>query len=181
MSGGRGRVVAHVSSCGGHKSGPGAWAAVLTYGDSVRSIGGVVDGYTTNALSVIAVIQAMRAMKRPVEVEVRSPSHYFTHTEPNLDTLSRYNWRRKDMATGETTDVPNKELWQELMVVVRQGGHRLSCKYMGPGADKSHRDAEAEALAKRLLAEAKAARASTGRPPEPDDTPQADLFAPGPR
>ena len=54
--------------------GKGAWAAVLRYGQAVKEIAGFEPQTTNNRMELLAVAQALEALKGPCNVLVRSDS-----------------------------------------------------------------------------------------------------------
>ena len=62
-------------SCSGNP-GPGGWAAILLYGEAEKVISGGAAMTTNNRMELMAVIAALRALKRPCEVVVVTDSEY---------------------------------------------------------------------------------------------------------
>ena len=62
-------------SCSG-TPGPGGWAAILLYGEAEKVISGGAAMTTNNRMELMAVIAALRALKRPCEVVVVTDSEY---------------------------------------------------------------------------------------------------------
>ena len=78
-------------ACSGNP-GPGGWGAVLRYGAHERELSGGEAQTTNNRMELTAVIEALRLLKEPCEVELYSDSKYV------IDALSKgwvYGWQKK--------------------------------------------------------------------------------------
>ena len=62
-------------SCSGNP-GPGGWAAILLHGEAEKVISGGAAMTTNNRMELMAVIAALRALKRPCDVVVVTDSEY---------------------------------------------------------------------------------------------------------
>ena len=62
-------------ACSGNP-GPGGWGAVLRYGAHERELSGGEAQTTNNRMELTAVIEALRLLKEPCEVELYSDSKY---------------------------------------------------------------------------------------------------------
>lgn len=91
--------------------GPGGWAAVLIYNDIEKEISGGLKETTNNIMEITAVIEALKILKHPCEVDLYSDSAYVVNCflEGWMDNWIKNNWR-----TASKEPVKNKELWQEL-------------------------------------------------------------------
>jgi ribonuclease HI len=56
--------------------GPGGWAAILRYGQTLREVSGSCGLTTNNRAEMTAVIKALSALKRPCKVRLSSDSKY---------------------------------------------------------------------------------------------------------
>lgn len=59
--------------------GPGAWAYILRCGESYKESVGVVIGTTNNRMEMQAIIEGLKALKRPCHVKVISDSNICTN------------------------------------------------------------------------------------------------------
>jgi len=100
------------SGNGKEDGGAGGWAAVLLFGDSRKEISGYVGGTTNNRMELLSVIEGLKAVTKPVQIEVYSDSAYVVNAINN-------NWVGKWQANGWRTaskdEVKNQDLWQELI------------------------------------------------------------------
>lgn len=101
--------------------GPGGWAARLQYGDAVRELSGSERETTNQRMELTAVIEGLRALKRPCRVQVYSDSAYVVNAFRHrwIDRWIRNGWR-----TRANTPVENQDLWQELLRLM--GDHRVT-------------------------------------------------------
>jgi len=95
--------------------GSGGYCAILRYKESEKIIRGSKANATNNQMELKAVIEGLRALKEPCEVDVISDSTYVTKAISTWLT----NWIKKDFK-----NVKNKELWLEFLEVSK--GHKLN-------------------------------------------------------
>ena len=97
-------------ACSGNP-GPGGWGAILMFNDIKKEISGGAKESTNNIMEITAVIEALKNLKRPCEVQVYSDSAYVVNAFNNGWI---YNWMKNNWKTSGKEPVKNKELWQEL-------------------------------------------------------------------
>ncbi|MBR3768579.1 MAG: ribonuclease HI [Clostridia bacterium] len=97
-------------ACSGNP-GPGGFCAILTIGEHSKIISGAELNTTNNRMELKAVIEGLKALKRPCEVTVVSDSKYVCDAinQKWLESWIKKNWKKSD---GKP--VLNPELWQEL-------------------------------------------------------------------
>jgi ribonuclease HI len=101
-------------ACSGNP-GPGGWGAVLRYGGHVKELHGGDPGPTTNnRMELMAAIQALESLTRPVPVRLHTDSTYLR----NGVTKWLPGWKRNGWMTAEKRPVKNADLWQRLDAVV---------------------------------------------------------------
>ena len=62
-------------ACSGNP-GPGGWAAILMAGGAKKELSGGERDTTNNRMELMAVIEGLRALKRPCKVDIYSDSAY---------------------------------------------------------------------------------------------------------
>ena len=97
-------------ACSGNP-GPGGWAAILIYNGKEKEISGGNKNTTNNIMEITAVIEGLKALKYPCEVELYSDIAYVVNT---FTQGWIFNWMQKGWKTASGDSVKNKELWQEL-------------------------------------------------------------------
>jgi ribonuclease HI len=90
--------------------GPGGWAAVLTSGARVRELSGAEAATTNNRMELLAVINALRALKRRVRVRVYTDSQYVRLGI----TEWLAGWKARGWRTADRKPVKNQDLWERL-------------------------------------------------------------------
>lgn len=90
--------------------GPGGWGALLRYGDVEKTLHGGEQHTTNNRMELMAVIQALEALKKPCKISLYSDSKYV------LGGITEWmeNWKKRNWKTASKKPVQNVELWQRL-------------------------------------------------------------------
>lgn len=102
-------------ACSGNP-GPGGWGAVLIYGNNKKEISGGSPNSTNNIMEMTAVVEALKILKFPCEVDLYSDSAYIVNCFQK-DWVS--GWIKKGWRTSSGEPVKNKELWQELLTLTQ--------------------------------------------------------------
>jgi len=90
--------------------GPGGWGALLRFGDDERELCGGESETTNNRMELMAVIQALSALKRPCDVVLTSDSTYV------LKGIQQWmpDWKKRGWKTATKKPVKNVDLWKQL-------------------------------------------------------------------
>jgi len=99
--------------------GPGGWCAILRYKDKEKIISGGEDFTTNNKMELKAVIEALKALKMPCEIELFSDS---TYVLKGIDEWLE-GWREKNFK-----NVKNVELWREFIEVSKP--HKIKVNWI---------------------------------------------------
>ena len=91
-------------ACSGNP-GPGGWGAVLIFNGIEKELSGANPNTTNNVMEITAVIEGLKALKRPCNVNIYSDSF-----EKNWIN----NWIKNNWVNSKKEPVKNKELWLEL-------------------------------------------------------------------
>lgn len=97
-------------ACSGNP-GPGGWGTVLMYKDIKKEISGGEKKTTNNIMELMAVVEGLKMLKFPCEVELYSDSAYIVNA---FNQGWIYNWKKKNWKTADGNEVKNKKIWQEL-------------------------------------------------------------------
>ncbi|MCD7828792.1 MAG: ribonuclease HI [Clostridiales bacterium] len=106
-----GRVLIYTDGACSGNPGPGGWCAILKYKDNEKQISGGEKHTTNNRMELTAVIEGLKALKRPCDVTVISDSRYV------CESISKgwiYNWAKKGWIKNKKI-VPNTDLWREIL------------------------------------------------------------------
>jgi ribonuclease HI len=96
--------------------GPGGWAALLRKGDTEKMISGAQETSTNNQMELMAAIQGLEQLKKPVRVTLTTDSQYVRQG------ITKWiaGWKRNGWMTSQKKPVKNKELWQRLDIAVAE-------------------------------------------------------------
>ena len=134
-----GVVIYTDGACKGNP-GPGGWGALLQASGTEKELFGGETLTTNNRMELMAVIQALTALKRPCEVNLYLDSEYVRKGI----TEWIHGWKAKGWRTASKQPVKNVELWQQLDVLVHQAGHRISWHWVkGHAGDIGNERADA--------------------------------------
>ena len=97
-------------ACSGNP-GPGGWGAILMHEQKQKEISGGKEETTNNVMELTAVIEALKQLKYPCEVDLYSDSAYVVNAF-NQGWIT--NWVKNHWKTAGKEPVKNQELWQEL-------------------------------------------------------------------
>ena len=97
-------------ACSGNP-GIGGWGAVLIYNGEEKRISSAEDNTTNNRMEVTAVIEGLKCLKEPCEVDVYSDSAYTVNAFNNGWV---YGWARLGWRKADNKPLLNEDLWQEL-------------------------------------------------------------------
>jgi ribonuclease HI len=99
--------------------GPGGWAAVLMSGGHEREISGAEAATTNNRMELLAVINALRALKRRVSARVYTDSQYVRLGITEWIA----GWKARGWRTADRRPVKNQDLWEQLDALA--AGHNV--------------------------------------------------------
>lgn len=94
----------------------GGWAAIIMNESKRLEISGETPDTTNNIMEMTAVIEALKCLTEPYEIELYSDSAYVVNAF-NQKWLE--NWKRNDWRTRDRKPVKNKEIWLELDELVQ--------------------------------------------------------------
>ena len=104
--------------------GPGGWGALLRFGDDEKELCGGEAETTNNRMELMAVIQALSALKRPCDVILTSDSTYV------LKGIQEWmpSWKKRGWKTAAKKPVKNVDLWKLLDDAIQ--GHTLDWRWV---------------------------------------------------
>jgi ribonuclease HI len=129
--------------------GPGGWGAWMRCGGQERELYGGETLTTNNRMELMAVIQALTALKRPCDVTIYTDSEYVRKG------ISEWihAWKQRGWKTADKKPVKNVELWQQLDALASR--HRVQWRWVrGHSGDPGNE--RADALANRGVASVQA-------------------------
>jgi ribonuclease HI len=90
--------------------GPGGWAALLQMGEHEKELSGAEALTTNNRMELTAVIRALEALKRPVQIRLYTDSQYVRR---GITEWLRA-WKARGWRTADRKPVKNQDLWERL-------------------------------------------------------------------
>lgn len=107
--------------------GPGGWGVLLRAADgSEKELFGGELGTTNNRMEMMAVIQALEALKRPCSITLHIDSQYVLKGMTEWLT----GWKAKGWKTAAKQPVKNVDLWQRLDTLVNASGHQIDWRWV---------------------------------------------------
>jgi len=99
--------------------GPGGFGAILRYGDKEKEIVGSEEHTTNNRMELRGVIEGLKALKQPCDVEIVSDSSYV------VKGINEWleNWIKRNLKK-----VKNPDLWQEYIEVSKP--HKINAHWV---------------------------------------------------
>ena len=104
--------------------GMGGWGALLKFGKKEKEINGYKSSTTNNIMELMAVIEALKTVPNPSEIEITTDSKYVKNGITNWI----FNWKKNGWRTASKKNVKNKELWVELDNLIQK--HSITWKWV---------------------------------------------------
>jgi ribonuclease HI len=143
------KVMAYTDGACSYNPGPGGWATVLIYRGREKSFSGFEPETTNNRMELTAVLEALRALKEPCDVDIYTDSAYI-HNAFEKGWIDR--WQRNGWKTASKQPVENQDLWTGILEAA--GTHRVRYnKVKGHANDKYNN--LCDELARRAIKENK--------------------------
>jgi ribonuclease HI len=139
---GPGAVVLYADGACKGNPGPGGWGALLQHGGHERELWGGESQTTNNRMELRAVIEGLKALKRPCLVEVYTDSQY---VQKGISEWIK-GWKARGWLTADRKPVKNADLWRELESVA--DAHQVSWHWVKGHAGHPGNE-RADALANR--------------------------------
>ena len=110
-------------ACSGNP-GPGGWGCVLLYNGHRKELSGGDPSTTNNRMEMIAVIEALAALRRSCKIVIHTDSSYV------MKGMTEWleNWKRRGWKTADRKPVKNVDLWQKLAEAVDR--HDVSWRWV---------------------------------------------------
>jgi ribonuclease HI len=121
MSDKKPRVELYTDGARSGNPGPGGWAALLEWNDKKKEISGGEKLTTNNRMEMKAVIEGLKALRKPCHVKIHSDSALIV----NAFTKGWIqNWKRKGWKKADKKPVENRDLWEEMLRAMQK--HKVS-------------------------------------------------------
>ena len=105
------KVVIYTDGACSYNPGPGGWGCVLIYKDTKKTFSGFCENTTNNQMEMLAVIEALKKLNEPCEVDLFSDSAYVVNA-----FLAGWidNWKKNNWKTAQHKPVKNEDLWKQM-------------------------------------------------------------------
>ena len=123
--------------------GPGGYGVILRYNGKEKELSGSNSHTTNNRMELLGVIEGLRALKEPCEVDVVSDSSYVVKGINEW----LHNWIKRDFKK-----VKNPDLWREYMEVAKP--HKINAIWVR-GHDGHTENERCDTLARQEAQKAK--------------------------
>jgi ribonuclease HI len=143
-------------ACSGNP-GPGGWGVILRHGTVEKELFGGEAPTTNNRMELMAAIQGLESLKRPVTARLHTDSQYLR------DGIMRFihNWKRNGWKTADKKPVKNIDLWTRLDAAIAR--HQVEWLWVKGHAGHPENE-RADALARQGVVAARAAKATPEDP-----------------
>ncbi len=96
-------------ACSGNP-GPGGWGVLMRWNGHEKELCGGEAETTNNRMEMMAVIQGLRALKKPSQVTLYTDSKYV------MEGVTKWlaGWKTKGWKTAAKKPVKNQDLWEEI-------------------------------------------------------------------
>lgn len=96
-------------ACSGNP-GPGGWGVLMMWNGHEKEMYGGEEETTNNRMEMMAVIEALKALKKPSVLKLYTDSKYV------MDGITKWmdGWKAKGWKTAAKKPVKNQDLWQEI-------------------------------------------------------------------
>jgi ribonuclease HI len=106
--------------------GPGGWGVFLKSAGTEKELFGGEANTTNNRMEMMAVIQALQALKRPCKVTLYLDSEY---VRKGITEWVK-GWKARGWKTAAKQPVKNVDLWQTLDDLVTNTEHQLTWRWV---------------------------------------------------
>ena len=102
-------------ACSGNP-GPGGWGALLIWNGKEKELSGGEPNTTNNRMEMRAVIEGLKALKKPCHVKVHSDSALIVNT---FNKRWIENWQKKGWKKADKKPVENRDLWEDMLKAMK--------------------------------------------------------------
>ena len=110
------KVILYTDGACSVNPGVGGWGVVLSFNGFEKQFSGAEADTTNNRMELKAVIEGLKRLKEPCEVEVYSDSAYTVNA---FNEGWIYSWEKNGIKKADNKPVLNEELWRELLRLTR--------------------------------------------------------------
>ncbi len=111
------KVVIYTDGACEGNPGRGGYGVVMLWGEKRKELSGGFQCTTNNRMELLAVIEALAALKQPCAVTLYSDSSYVVNA---MNEGWVQNWRQKGWRNSQNRPTPNVDLWKRLLALCEQ-------------------------------------------------------------
>ncbi len=118
-----GKVVIFTDGASTGNPGPGGYGVVLLFGDSRKELSAGFRCTTNNRMELLAVIAALRALKRPAQAVLPAPVVLYSDSSYVVNAVNKgwaRRWRARGWMRDDTNRAENADLWAQLLDLLGQ-------------------------------------------------------------
>ncbi|MDG7052659.1 MAG: ribonuclease HI [Wolbachia endosymbiont of Alcedoecus sp.] len=127
--------------------GAGGWAAIILFQNHRKDVYGREENTTNNKMELTAVINGLKALKFPCNINLYTDSLYVKHGI--TEWINK--WKVNGWNTSSKKSVKNMELWKELDNIASQ--HKISWRWVKAHNGDKYNE-EADSLARKAIIDA---------------------------
>lgn len=105
--------------------GPGGWGAILRYNGIEKEISGGDKNTTNNRMEITAVIEALKILKEPCQVDLYSDSQYVCNA---ISKGWAKKWKLNNWKRNKNEPALNPDLWEILLTLCEK--HSLTVNWV---------------------------------------------------
>ncbi len=105
--------------------GPGAYGAVMMFGEHRKEISAGYKLTTNNRMELLAAITSLEMLQEPCKVDLHSDSKYLVQA---INDNWIAGWQKKGWVNSKKEPVKNKDLWLKLLDAI--GDHDITWKWV---------------------------------------------------
>lgn len=110
-------------ACSGNP-GPGGWGVLVREGDTETERCGGEPATTNNRMELLAVIEALQGLTKPVTARIYTDSQY---VQKGISEWI-HSWKRRGWKTADNKPVKNEDLWRRLDALA--AGHTIDWRWV---------------------------------------------------
>ncbi|MFT3741832.1 MAG: ribonuclease HI [Gammaproteobacteria bacterium] len=99
--------------------GPGGWGVLMRYAEHEKQLYGAEAHTTNNRMELMAVIQALKSLKKTCRIEITTDSQYVRN---GVMTWLKA-WKQKGWRNSKKEPVKNQDLWEVLDQIIQDHPH----------------------------------------------------------
>lgn len=143
--------------CKPNPKGFGGWAVIFKFGEKIKEHSGSALDTTNNRMEMTAALEALKALKFPCKINLRSDSQYLIN---GFKKNWVKGWVKNGWKTAENKPVKNQDIWEQLVEAAKQ--HEITWTWVRGHSDEEYNNRCDElATAARLQLEAATKGSST--------------------